>query len=404
MDGWNKLNIIGFITAVLAVNNVLGFTTFLSNPYYMWMGLCFILLIILYKGWWSINNSILFVIIAAILSTWANNPPGYFRSWERLISFILVAGLLSPLIVNDFLKQVRDIAFKWVLVFSQPIVLVSLIAYFLGISMAENPEAPFSGITNHSMLLAPIASFTLLIAVSQLFSSIVNTIKTKIYYSILLVVSGLIILLTGSRTALIAALGATVFMIYKINRDSLMKFIGVILLSVILSAASYPLWASYMDTMTKKNEAAKASGSMTSSRDSKWEARLIEFNSNPLFGVGYAAVLPGLGDEFDVTTGQVEPGSSWLALLSMLGLMGFVPLIALVIKDFIFLFKNEVDLQRSSMLGALLFFFIVHMTAEGYIFGAGGYLFFMFWLLLGVIDNHRRDIMMQINTYTDQRS
>ena len=41
------------------------------------------------------------------------------------------------------------------------------------------------------------------------------------------------------------------------------------------------------------------------------------------------------------------------------------------------------------MLGVLSMF-MVHMIVEGYVFGAGSYLFFMVWLSVGAIDAKKR--------------
>ena len=71
----------------------------------------------------------------------------------------------------------------------------------------------------------------------------------------------------------------------------------------------------------------------------------------------------------------------------MTGIFGFSAFMGLFVRAFGQLKKvGRNDLCHASYLSALLIFWCFHMMAEGYIFGAGGFLFFNVWLLLGCID------------------
>ncbi|MDP2455208.1 MULTISPECIES: hypothetical protein [unclassified Kaistella] len=99
---------------------------------------------------------------------------------------------------------------------------------------------------------------------------------------------------------------------------------------------------------------------------------------------------------FDSDSGKVEPGSSWLALLSMTGIAGFILIVFIFLSALIYLFKNKNDYIISGILGSLLLFFMIHMSAEGYILAAGSLLFFYIWLLLGVIEGYKKYQIIKI--------
>jgi O-antigen ligase len=124
-------------------------------------------------------------------------------------------------------------------------------------------------------------------------------------------------------------------------------------------------------------------------RAALWDMRIQEFESSPLIGVGFASVDPEISTRFDEEEGRVEPGSSWLAVLSMTGLLGFIPIVIMILKCGIFMFKDKNQPLLSAFLGGMLFLFVVHMFAEGYVLSAGSGLFFYFWLTVGMIEAYR---------------
>lgn len=131
---------------------------------------------------------------------------------------------------------------------------------------------------------------------------------------------------------------------------------------------------------------AERHNSLTSSRDAKWDARINEFLDNPVFGIGFATQTHYTPDDDEAwikTTGNIEPGSSWLALLAMTGIIGFI-LIAIInyrILHTLYLYRAKpIDI----LLFTLIIFFILHGIIEGWIIFAGGYIFYLYWLLLGM--------------------
>ena len=143
-----------------------------------------------------------------------------------------------------------------------------------------------------------------------------------------------------------------------------------------------------MDKIQEKNHGTTSSLD-TSSREKHWKKRVAEWESSPMIGIGFASVDIGgraTGSSTFSDDGKVETGSSWLCILSMTGLLGFLSIIIIWISSIIKLFKiwKHTPLLASLLLGILVFF-ALHMLAEGYILAGGHALTFVVWLTLGLI-------------------
>ena len=126
---------------------------------------------------------------------------------------------------------------------------------------------------------------------------------------------------------------------------------------------------------------------MTSSRDALWNDRISEFNSSPIFGIGFPSIASERNNQYlNKSNGKVETGSSWLNILSMTGILGLTIYIFIILKALYLLYKNiRINPKISSYLMSLLIFWLFHMVAEGYVFASGSVLFFLSWLLIGFI-------------------
>jgi O-antigen ligase len=340
----------------------------------------------------SFNLPMVCIILTAILSIWFNNPPAYFRSWERLGLFVIVVGVVFPFFQTSKLTVLRIEMFKYLLNATVIITILSFIAYFLGINYAfadETIHAPhFGGITVHSMVLGPIASLSMCYS----FWLILNKQFTKkiIFFLIaILFISFSTVLLAASRVALSAGIVGLLFLIIKISRKKMTRSIRTVILFIILFAVTFPIWENFITKIQEKQEYSAENANLLITRENKWQNRLDEFRSSPLYGIGYSAVLERHDEDFNIITGQIESGSSWLAVLSMLGILGFIPVAYLFFQNLYYLY-NDNNLPSSSLLGSVLIFFMVHMFAEGYIFAGGSFMFFMLWLTLGTVVAYRK--------------
>ena len=137
-------------------------------------------------------------------------------------------------------------------------------------------------------------------------------------------------------------------------------------------------------------------------REELWQARLDEFKAHPWFGVG-VGMAEGEGLEVsDAGYVNVEPGSSYLALLSMSGAAGaaaFAWLLYQVASGFIrrvpLLSRHELALTAG-----VATFMAIHGIGEGWLLAVGSPLAFVFWLCLG----HMADLAALRNPETRTRS
>ena len=375
---------LGWLMAFIAVNNILVLTFKLVAIYY-----ALFILILIYTLYKSKINSINYIMLllygTCILSIIMNNVPTFFRSWERLVSFILITIILSPFIESIFLNRLKIRLFvysQWML---QVIIFISFILYFIGINLSG--RADFSGITGQSMLIAPIAANVIISTLYYLTNNKVRPKSQQIYFISLFIMGFLSLFLAASRTALIGVIIAIIIYVFLIYKKQINKLIKGSFSVLIITILSFSLWSPYLDNIQKKNAGSVAAGGITSSRDDHWQTRINEFKSSPVFGIGFASIsTESEGSTFNKGDGKVETGSSWLNVLSMTGLLGFICFTLIWIKDIYYLnLLYNRNKYYSSYLLSLLTFWALHLGAEGYILAAGGFLFFCVWLLLGYI-------------------
>ena len=112
-----------------------------------------------------------------------------------------------------------------------------------------------------------------------------------------------------------------------------------------------------------------------------WDARLQEFKESPVVGIGFARTRYGrISTEGD----YIEPGSSYLAILSMTGLAGgigwfvlFGAFGAAYVRD-----AASVPKLDRLLIAAVAAFFGVHLAFEGYIYAPGSLIGLIFYAWL----------------------
>ena len=383
----NTVTIIALITALAVVNQAISLQTFdLGNLYYG--VLIFTLFVTFFQSTIKrISMTMTILYIACILSILVNNIPDIFQPWMRFILFVIVTIVASPFIQSDFYDKFRITLFKHIHILLILVIIISIPFILTG----EKGLAGFGGFTNHSMLLAPISAVTLITLLYLLFKGTYN----RVIVISLIIITFISLLLAASRVSLIGAIVATIYFFYRLYSNNKRKFTTISISIIALMTLSYPLWSSYMEGIEKKNQAQiTETGEInyTGSRDIMWQQRIREFKSSPLVGVGfgYAEYVTDINERTGritykkTETGTVEPGSSWLGALSMTGLLGFTALLVLWFKSLRNCWKVEKrDKLFGVYIGSTLIFWAVHMIAEGQIFAAGSFLFFMVWLTFG---------------------
>lgn len=271
---------------------------------------------------------------------------------------------------------------RWILFISIIIGVGSFIAYFVGINymrsmvntsgleVYQESVGLFGGLTTHSMLLAPISG------VGAITATYIALNRNNKYWILVIMCIGAL-LFSASRASLLATISGELALIYYFSaHKSIMvkRLVGIMFFAII----SFPLWSGATEGINKKNKGDITSGINVDSRTLKWDARIEEWEDSPIYGIGFAAV----SDRDDIGyNGMVEPGSSWLALLSMTGIIGFGLFLAIFIRAI----KRTLmtNTPMGALLGGILVLLGVHMLAEGYVYAGGSYLCFMLWLTLG---------------------
>lgn len=383
--------ILGWFISILAVNNILSISVNFAEPYYAGFAIALFIAFICSNLTIKTDRTFMLFYAFCILSILGNDIPEFFNPWFRLISFIMVTLVLSPALRSQFLFYFRAFTFRSTLFLLQFVVIGSLIFFIAGIN---TDSQVFDGITTHSMLLSPISAIVIVYCTYNLYpiSSLLRKRKKFItipFYILLIIASFVCLLLAGSRIALLGCVVALIVFFTVVLRFSIMRFIKPIVAFVIILICTYTYWSPYLEAIENKNQYAIEHGAnVMDSRTAHWEKRIEEFKISPVSGIGFASVQTNGISNYDVENGHVETGNSWLNVLSMTGILGFAAFFIIIIRSFINLRKIYLrDISLASLLAALLCFFCVHMLAEGYIFGAGGFMFFFVWLLIGTIDS-----------------
>ena len=152
---------ISIACVTLMLNTVVYFGAQIGVGYYAGMA-GILLLLAISTGNFRIDLPVVSLYAASALSLATNEVPELFRAWERLLAFVLLTGLLSPVVENAQLRQFRVTTFwflQWVML---GLATVSFLLYLGGFAGAD--PAYYSGVTSHSMLLSPISASAVLFA------------------------------------------------------------------------------------------------------------------------------------------------------------------------------------------------------------------------------------------------
>lgn len=386
----NKQSVLLIIIALgLTLSSIAGFIH-IGFVYYVSLALLGIVILSQSRGRFHIGLGwLLCFLIAGLLSLIINNPPKYFNAWSRFGLYCLVLIIISPLITGDRIALVRKKLLEYIMLLCVFFSVGSFFAYFLDINYFDRGEGyleitagSFAGLMNHSIVLGHFAGLSTVYMFSKALSA-GNSRPRMLYFLVGALCFGAC-LLSASRNGIYSCIVACIIIVICYYRKRLLKGVFVLLAVAGIAALSFPLWGELTGFLTEKNaNNVEMGGSMFFSRENKFDARITEFKSSPLFGIGFCTINPDL-DKVNYENGQIEPGSSWLAVGSMMGLLGLIPFIMICIicakKAW-----NKHNRSESCLLSSLLFFYFVHLFSEGYLMAPRSFLALVFWLLLGAI-------------------
>lgn len=347
--------------------------------------------------------AMLFLLVCALSIVLGNASP-IFKSWGRLGLFSLLVFAYFPVFQSKYSDRLHSKAFLIMLVVIVFTSVGSFAGYFLGInymtkafsafadSVTVDTTGWFGGLTYQSMMLGPICAISLTILIWLLIEK-VETKKMKWLVGCLAFMALCCMMLTASRSANAAgAFGVGVVLLVK-YRNRIGKILQIGIMLALLSVVLSPLYMPYADKVLSKQRDNEVSGSTFASRQDRWQHRLQEFSEYPVFGYGFAAIDTNNYGEYMPSTGIIEPGSSWLAILSMTGIVGFALFLTLLLSTvsrLYALFKENNDDWALLHLG-ILAVFVIHFIAEGYVFSGGGALCFLFWFFFGCAYSYARN-------------
>lgn len=318
------------------------------------------------------------LLVIALFSTTVliNNIDPVFLAEYRLASWILLIFAVGPLFYNAYLQQLRVKLLDTLFYVFMIMGFLSFLWWIAG--LPQYGRGHFGGVLAHSMLLAPVASIGSIYAITKWLSK-ENSYKIKLFFLLMFVSNFISILLAASRGALAATL--VVLMVFIISSKIRNKKL-IIFISILIGFISFQFININLANSSITQE--MASRGLENTREGLWHDRIMEFNSSPIYGVGFSAqdlTLNGRMGKDASEEGVIEPGSTYLMILSMTGLVGAFGLIVLFSKYFRYIKYLKSSLSKPEVL--VFVFFLIHFILEGYIFSSGSLMAFAFWLLVG---------------------
>lgn len=271
------------------------------------------------------------------------------------------------------------------------VVLINLYAKLIGVNLratvqgwADLTDKQFSGFCDQPMWLAAAAAVSTIFCAYLVFEQKKKKLMQQYFYIILLLCSIYVTMISGSRSAFLAAMGAMCVVLYLLvkNKARLIKYV-ISAAAVALVLSPIFLNRKTFGAMMAKQEYQEQTGG--TSRDELWNDRMTEFKSSPLIGVGFGA--HGVGDDKEVST--VETGGGWISILAQTGILGLVLAVSIIFKACTPIRKIRQD-NSMMVIYAAYFFFIVHSIVEGYMFQGGWYLCLIFWMVIGLLIENKQ--------------
>lgn len=316
------------------------------------------------------NASILLLLglICAGIGILLNNPLPIFRPWERLGMFALLLAGIGPLFGGIYNAELSRRLFQHLAACCLIVGALSACGAAIGLNLGAGQ---FSGLTPHSMILGPVAAIGFLYAIHRIMHRYAESGTIPILLFIAAGACFISILLASSRSALLATGAGTLYLILRLPRGrSMMLLLGGLGCLLLL-----PFSGELLEGILHKMDSAREAGSIFSSRSELWEDRWQEFAEHPFFGVGFASQSIITFDH-SLQSGSIEPGSSYLGCLSMLGLTGTLPLLAVLAHA---LRRGMQATPFPPLAVCVLIFFCIHMIFEGYLISAGSILCVLLW-------------------------
>lgn len=340
---------------LITLTKVIPFLPSLPNAVY-YSGFISIFVWLMLRGSLAISYKYFLFLLAALISIWVNDIPVFFNVWFRFVAFLSLILAVGPLVVSPFLTEWRRLAFTYTLVLIRWIVLASFLGWLFRLDFVHGYSG-FKGVTNQSMLLGPLSGISLIYSLYRYYLQSGPGSRYKEIAMVLL--SAVVLLLAGSRSALASSMLGAAFFYTRIYRHHLTRlwriFFTVLCLAVLTSA----IWWPYTERLRDKMTSSKKTGSLTSSRDNLWDDRMREFKAFPVFGVGFATVnmeYITTKNKVNEESGTVEPGSGWLFFVVFDGSGWILVIFYSIYAYFISIVQKRNDRTKRIFSGSIIVF------------------------------------------------
>jgi len=291
---------------------------------------------------------------------------------SRWFGWFLIMAVVGPLFSNEIRLKLQ------VLDWTRRLLLVSAVGSLLlniaGIRLSG--RGMFFGLMGHTMILAPVCA----LAAIDLFCTLKRE-RSK-WRVVLLVICCVTCVGAGSRGAV---LGLTLGILTHVAHRK-EGFLVILMAAAALIGISYVQAGRATDRVGKDLSSGlfselTAKGT-NDTRGQLWDFRISEFQSSPVLGIGFQQQRLSREDSIE---GFIEPGSGYLAILSMTGTVGAIGFVGLVVTMISSLYtrNSAIPGKYKDLLRGWTAFFSLHLVIEGYIFACGSLLCFLFWLTVG---------------------
>lgn len=367
-----KANRLVYFLAACFVSSVVVPLSFNQMPYVLGLGVIALLQFTKMRNDGErITSFILFLMVLAV-SSLVNSCLS-----ARLIVFLFVIIITSGLLGGSYNYELRSDVFTAILDLIFIVNILNIYAYFAGINYYTNTwlgwKDYFSGFTPHPMWLAVIAGVANIVNIKRMMEAEETWLKAVMVVLILLTL--FLQITAGSRSGLLAtAAGALIYLKSYLHRFS--SVIGYVVLAGVVIYMLSPLLMSDSALLQEKVDTQDVDDN---SRTHLWSARIDEFLSSPLFGIGFArGYVNGL-----LVEGRLETGSGWLAILSQTGIFAFLCVASMVWT----IFKTIGDkyIENKELFLGVFVFLCVHSMFEGYLYTSFYMPCLLFWLLAGIL-------------------
>lgn len=379
-DGLAKL-----LAVAMALCTMAGFFHF-YELYYIVLGVFFIWMLFYVREFKTGDRVSIMFLVACVFSLLFNaNIPSYFRAWPRLLLYIAVVLVVGPLFVSPSVNRLRSKLLFYILDLCVLLSVASFIGYFFNINymtrngvLLEIGVGSFSGFMIHSIYLGLFAGLAATYALVRVLSSSTN--RNRVLWFVYMLCCLGACILSASRNGVLSGIVGCLTVLFSWFRNKKSKAVTLLFVIALLGVVSFPVWGGLTNFLVEKQLGNNEMGGVIYSRETKINARIIEFKRSPIYGIGFCVIDPSL-DVVNKENGQIEPGSSWLEIASMTGIIGFVLFLTIFIKA-LHRAWNNMNKSKSCAFLALLAAFMAHMIFEGWVLAPHSIMVVTMWLVI----------------------